>query len=358
VQATLDLSQDAVTLTQCLVDVASVSGDEDRLAGAVHRALDALAGITVERSGNTVLARTDGDRPERIILAGHLDTVPLADNLPSRRVEDRLYGCGTSDMKSGLAVALRLAHLVGAGQLDPRFELTWIFYDCEEVDAARNGLRRLADERPQDLRGDLAILLEPTSGLVEAGCQGTLRAVVRTAGRRAHTARAWLGSNAIHAAADVLNRLSAYEPRQVSIDGLTYREGLNAVAISGGVAGNVVPDECRVTVNLRFAPDRDEAAARAHLEAVFAGYAVDIVDSAPSARPGLDSPLAQELVRATGAAPLAKLAWTDVARFAALGVPALNLGPGDPNQAHQRDEYVDVAAITAVERSLMNFITG
>ena len=235
-----------------------------------------------------LVARTELGRPQRVVLAGHLDTVPIAGNVPSRLDGDTLHGCGTVDMKSGLAVLLRVAHLVGTGALDPRVDLTWIAYDCEEVEAARNGLGRLARERPDDLHGDLAVLLEPTGGGVEGGCQGTLRAAIRVDGVRAHSARSWLGRNAIHAAAPVLARLAAYEARTVEVDGLTYREGLNAVAITGGVAGNVIPDECTVTVNFRFAPDRDEAAAEQHVREVFAGHDVQLTDSAPGARPGLD----------------------------------------------------------------------
>ncbi len=352
----LDLSVDAAALTAALVDVASVSGDEDELTTAVESALRGYAKLTVERDGNVVLARTEFGRPERTILAGHLDTVPIADNVPSRVVDGRLYGCGTSDMKSGDAVALRIAHLVGTGALTPRCDLTWIFYDCEEIEAARNGLGRIARERPHALAADLAIVLEPTNGVVEGGCQGTLRAVVRTTGRRAHAARSWLGVNAIHAAAPILQRLADYEAREVDVDGLTYHEGLNAVAITGGVAGNVIPDECAVTVNLRFAPDRDEANARAHVAEVFAGFDIEVTDFAGSARPGLDQPLAQSVVAAVGGRPLAKLGWTDVARFGELGIPAVNLGPGDPNLAHQREESVELAAIGRVEAALVRFL--
>jgi succinyl-diaminopimelate desuccinylase len=292
------------------------------------------------------------------VLAGHLDTVPIADNLPSRVADGRLYGCGTSDMKSGIALQLRAAHLVGSGAVQPSVDLTWFFYDCEEVDAARNGLNRVAATSPSLLEADLAILLEPTGGIVEGGCQGTLRAVIAVTGRRAHSARSWLGSNAIHAAAPVLQRLAAYEAASVTVEGLTYREGLNAVFIAGGVAGNVIPDSCTVTVNYRFAPDKTEAEAEAHVRAVFDGFAVEVVDSAPGARPGLDQPLVQQAVAALGGRAAAKLGWTDVARFSALGIPALNFGPGDPNLAHQVDESVDLAVLAASETALLGFLSS
>jgi succinyl-diaminopimelate desuccinylase len=353
----LDLSADAGSLTAALVDVESVSGGERPLADLVESALDACGPLSVQRDGNVVIARTDLGRPQRIVLAGHLDTVPIAGNVPSQVRDGRLYGCGTSDMKSGLAVMLRLAHLVGTGALDPRADLTWIAYDCEEVEAALNGLGRIARERPGLLAADLAVLLEPTGGLIEGGCQGTMRAAVHVPGVRAHSARAWLGRNAIHAAAPVLARLAEYAPRTVDVDGLTYREGLNAVRIEGGVAGNVIPDECVVTVNFRFAPDRDEAAAEQHVRVVFAGYDVAVTDSAPGARPGLDAPLAQAIVAAVGGEPRAKLGWTDVARFGPLGIPAVNFGPGDPNLAHKPEESVDLALVAEGEAALVRFLS-
>jgi succinyl-diaminopimelate desuccinylase len=257
-----------------------------------------------------------------------------------------------------VAVLLRLGARLAA---DPALaaDLTLICYDNEEVEADRNGLGRVARDRPDWLAADLAVLLEPTSGQVEAGCQGTLRAEVRTSGRRAHSARSWLGVNAIHAAAPVLTRLAGYEPRSVDIDGCVYREGLNAVGIAGGVAGNVLPDECLVTVNFRFAPDRSVADAEAHVRSVFAGLAasVSIVDSAPGALPGLSAPAARDFVAAVGTAPVAKYGWTDVSRFAALGIPAVNFGPGDPNLAHTREEHVVLARIAECEDALRGYLT-
>ncbi|HET6877788.1 MAG TPA: succinyl-diaminopimelate desuccinylase [Jatrophihabitans sp.] len=353
----LDLSAGAAALTAALVDVPSVSGDERRLADLVEQALRHCAGLQVERDGNVVLARTECGRAQRVVLAGHLDTVPIAGNLPSRLEGDVLHGCGSSDMKSGLAVMLRAAHLVGSGELDPRADLTWVCYDCEEVEAARNGLGRLARDRPAALAGDLAILFEGTNGAVEGGCQGTLRVVARVPGVRAHSARSWLGTNAIHDAAPLLERLRSYRPREVEVEGLTYREGLNAVAINGGIAGNVIPDTCTVTVNYRFAPDRTEQEALAHVREVLDGYETELTDSAPGARPGLDAPLAAEFAAAVGGGVAAKLGWTDVARFGTLGIPALNFGPGDPALAHKPEEHVLVPAIGAAEAALLRFLS-
>ncbi|MGX7678215.1 succinyl-diaminopimelate desuccinylase [Jatrophihabitans sp. DSM 45814] len=356
--AQLDLSASAEQLTAALVDIESVSGNEAAITDAVERALNGCTGLAVQRLGNVVVARTELGRARRIVLAGHLDTVPIADNLPSRVVDGRLYGCGTSDMKSGVALQLRAAQLISSGELVPAFDVTWLFYDCEEVTADRNGLNRVAAQRPELLAADLAVLLEPTSGLVEGGCQGTMRIVVSTKGQRAHSARSWLGVNAIHGAAPVLQRLAEYQAREVDVDGLRFHEGLNAVFISGGVAGNVVPDSCEVTINYRFAPDLSEDDAEGHLRSVFADFDVKVTDSAPAARPGLDQPLAQQFVSAIGQPAVAKLGWTDVARFAGLGIPALNFGPGDPNLAHKTDESVDLATIGASERALSTFLRG
>jgi len=339
----LQSATDLGELTAALVDIPSVSGDERDLADEVEVALRGAEHLTVIRDGDAVLARTDLGRAERVVIAGHLDTVPIADNVPSQRDGDRLYGCGASDMKSGLAVMLRLAASVAA----PSRDVTYVFYDCEEVESARNGLIRLGANMPEWLRGDLAVLMEPTGGVVEAGCQGTVRFEIPLSGRRAHSARSWLGDNAIHAAAPVLATHAAYDARSVDIDGCVYREGLSAVGVTGGVAGNVIPDACTVVVNFRFAPDRSEDDAVAHVHEVFASYDVVVTDLAGGALPGLAAPTVADFVAAVGEAPTAKYGWTDVARFAALGVPALNFGPGDPNLAHTRDEWVD---LTLVER--------
>ncbi len=345
----LDLT-DPVALTRQLVDVPSVSGDEAVIADLVEAALRE-AGLAVERDGNCLVARTDLGRAERVLLAGHLDTVPIAGNVPSQLAGGRIHGCGTSDMKSGLAVLLHLAATV----VEPSCDLTVVAYDCEEVDAARNGLARIAREHRDWLEADLAILMEGTDGAVEGGCQGTLRVRLDARGRRAHSARSWLGDDAIHHLAAPLAALAAYEPRSVTIDGCTYREGLNAVAIDGGVAGNVIPDEASLTVNFRFAPDRTVEEAYAHVVEVVGPCVV--VDSAAGALPRLDEPAAAAFVAVTGTAPVAKYGWTDVARFAALGMPALNFGPGDPNLAHTREESVEIAKITASADLLRAYLT-
>lgn len=353
---TLDLHLDPVTLTRHLVDIESVSHDEQHIADLVEAALRGCEHLEVTRRGHTVVARTDLGRGERVVIAGHLDTVPLNDNLPSRLDEEAgiLHGLGSCDMKGGDAVLLHLAATVP----DPVRDVTYVLYEAEEVEERYNGLKMLAEREPELLAADFAILMEPSNAGVEAGCQGTLRVEVRTTGERAHSARSWTGSNAIHAMTDVLARLQGYEARRPVIDGLEYHEGLNAVRISGGVAGNVVPDECVVEVNFRFAPDRSTDEAVAFVTDFFAPYDVRVTDLAPGALPGLDRPAAKAFVDAVGGQVGPKFGWTDVARFTGLGVPAVNYGPGDPLFAHKQDEHVKVSDIETCATTLRGWLTG
>ncbi|MEV2274185.1 succinyl-diaminopimelate desuccinylase [Nocardiopsis sp. NPDC049922] len=351
----LDLTSDVADLTAAIVDIRSESGDERTLADAVERALSDLPHLKVSRDGDAIVARTDLGRPRRVVVAGHIDTVPIVDNVPSHVEDGRLYGCGTSDMKAGVAVQLKLAALV----TEPVHDVTYVFYDNEEVDAARNGLRRLAKNHPAWLAGDFAILMEPTDGVIEGGCQGTMRVRVVARGERAHSARSWMGRNAIHDAGAILDVLRAYTPREPEVEGLRFHEGLNAVFVEGGVAGNVIPDECVVTVNYRFAPDLSLEDAEAHLREVFDGFEVTVTDAAAPARPGLDDPSAAAFVAAVGEGRArAKLGWTDVSRFSALGVPAVNYGPGDPTLAHTRNEYAEIAKIREAEERMVAWLAG
>jgi succinyl-diaminopimelate desuccinylase len=348
----LDLQADAVTLTEQLVNIESVSRNEAAIADAVESALRTLGHLEVTRHGHTVVARTNLGHVERVVIAGHLDTVPLNDNLPARREGGLLHGLGTCDMKGGDAVMLRLAAHVP----DPNRDLTFIWYEAEEIEAEFNGLHLLAQSHPELMTADFAILMEPSNAVVEAGCQGTLRVDVRTSGERSHSARSWKGDNAIHKAAGILTRLQEYDARRPVIDGLEYHEGLNAVFIRGGVAGNVLPDECVVEVNFRFAPDRSEAEAADFVRDFFEGYDVTLTDSAPGALPGLDVPAAKAFVEAVGGEVNPKFGWTDVARFSGLGVPAVNFGPGDPMLAHKQEEHVPVADIERCERTLRTWL--
>jgi succinyl-diaminopimelate desuccinylase len=350
--APLDLSSDVAALTRTLCDIPSVSGSERAIADAAEAALRSLGHLEVLRDGDAVVARTRLGRDRRVVLAGHLDTVPVANNLPTwvtgSVADETLHGRGTVDMKGGVAIALKLAAELAA----PRHDVSYVFYDNEEVAARLNGLGRLAREHPDWLAADFAILGEPSGQAVEGGCQGTMRAQITVPGVAAHSARSWLGHNAIHAAAAVLDILRAYEPRQPVVDGLQFREGLNAVKIQGGIAGNVVPDTCVIAVNYRFAPDRDIAAAERHLREVFAGHDLEITDAAAGARPRLDEPATAEFMAAVGRPATPKLGWTDVSRFAAMGIPAVNYGPGDPNLAHTDHENCPASSIRECLRVL------
>ncbi|MDY6054585.1 succinyl-diaminopimelate desuccinylase [Micrococcus sp.] len=362
---------DVAALTATLLDIRSVSDEEGPLADAVEAALRRLGRLTVHRIGDTVVARTDLGLPTRVILAGHLDTVPLPTvpgsrgTVPSAWEGDVLYGRGAVDMKSGVAVQLALAGRFGhdAGPL-PVHDVTWVFYDHEEVESAKSGLARVARRAPELLEGDFAVLLEPTDGVVEGGCNGTCRYRVSFTGVAAHSGRAWRGENAIHKMGALLAALAVYEPATVTVEGLDYREGLNAIRASGGVAGNVIPDAASVEVNYRFAPDKSLEQAHAHVREVFASAGVDwdaqveITDASPSARPGLDRPAAAAFVAAVGGEPKPKYGWTDVARFSELGVPAVNFGPGDALLAHTDDEHVHRAAVHACLDALATWLRG
>lgn len=368
----------------------SVSDDEGPLTDEVEAYLTRQPHLNVRRHGDTVVASTDLGRKHRVILAGHLDTVPVIDNFPPRWLEPGdplirediaqafpgervMWGRGATDMKASDAVMLYLA----AKLTNPKYDVTFVFYDHEEVAAEKNGLRKVVEHHPDWIRGDFAVIGEPTDCGIEGGCNGTIRFDVITHGVAAHSARAWMGSNAIHKAAAILNALNDYTPQDVTVDGLTYREGVNATLISGGKGTNVIPDECRVHVNYRFAPDKTIAQAKAlmmgedagaqlgngeHVATggMFAGFGIEMKDESPSARPGMDDPLAASLAALvkdrTGRDPQAKLGWTDVARFAQLGVPAVNLGAGSPLLAHKHDEQVSASELTRMASILLEWL--
>jgi succinyl-diaminopimelate desuccinylase len=355
----LDLTSDVAHLTARLLDLESVSGHEAGIADAIEKALRRLDHLEVVRNGDCVMARTMLGRSERVILAGHIDTVPLPTaagsrgTVPSTWEGETLFGRGATDMKGGVAVQLALA----AALTEPTRDITFIFYDHEEVEASLSGLGRVALSHPEWLEADFAVLLEPTDGTVEGGCNGTARFEVRVTGKASHSARAWMGVNAIHAAADVLVRLRDHQPATVHVDGLDYRESLNAVKVTGGTAGNVIPDSTVIEVNYRFAPDKTPEQAEEYVRALLEGFDVERTDAAAGARPGLQHPAAAAFVAAVGAEPKPKYGWTDVARFSALGVPAVNFGPGDALLAHTDDEHVHADAVRACLQALVTWLS-
>jgi succinyl-diaminopimelate desuccinylase len=350
---------DLLALTEQLCAVPSVSGSERRLADLVESWLRANArGFDIARVGANVVARTTRGSERRIVLGGHLDTVPANGNETPKRDGDVLHGLGTADMKGGLAVLLQLA-AASAGAGDLQHDLTFVFYEGEEVADEHNGLRKLFGERPELVAGDLAILLEPTGGWVEAGCQGTIHVKAVFHGERAHSARPWKGVNAIHRAAPLLAEVANFPAETVLVDGLEYREALQVVRVGGGVANNVVPDRCEVVVNRRYAPSRTLEAAVDEITRLCADSGadeVDVMNASPAAPPNLSSPLIAEFVGVLDLGVRPKLGWTDVARFTQHGIPAVNFGPGDPQLAHTADERVDRADLDGCARVLSSFL--
>jgi succinyl-diaminopimelate desuccinylase len=346
---------DLLELTEKLCAVPSVSGNEAELADTVEGALRGGAPhLEVTRIGANVIARTNGGAPERVVLGGHIDTVPANGNATPRRESDSVHGLGAADMKGGLAVMLTLATELGAS---PRRDVTFVFYDGEEVADEHNGLRRLFAQRPDLAAADLAILLEPTGGWIEAGCQGTIHARATFHGARSHSARPWMGKNAVHAAAPMLARIAAHEAPTVTVDGLAYRESLQVVRIEAGIANNVVPDRCEIVVNRRYAPacTFDDAVAQTRAFLADADE-VDIISASPAAPPNLSHPLIADLISTGKLDVRPKLGWTDVARFTQHGIAAVNYGPGDPELAHTAGEFVERAELDECLRVLASFV--
>jgi succinyl-diaminopimelate desuccinylase len=349
---------DLLALTRDLVAIRSESHGEAPLVDWLAGELAAAPWLTLDRVGDNLVARTDLGRGTRLVIAGHTDTVPANGNEEPRIEGETLWGLGSSDMKAGLAVMLELARTVS----EPAVDVTYAFYAAEEVAAVHNGLGELFRDRPDLLAGDVALLGEPTDATIEAGCQGTLRMQVTMRGVRAHSARPWMGRNAIHRLGRLLAAVEAHPTREPVIDGCTFREALQPVAVTGGVAGNVIPDEATVTLNHRFAPDRTPDQAEAAVREVIAGTLeegdeVVVVDRAPGAAPALDHPVLRALIERNDLPVRAKFGWTDVARFAEHGIPATNFGPGDATLAHTADERVDRAPIDRCYAALVDLLT-
>ena len=352
----LNLSGDVAELTRELVDIESVSGNEGQIADAIEQALASCPHLSITRDCNAIVAKTNLGLPKQVVIAGHIDTVPVAANLPSKLMsferEQVIWGRGTVDMKAGLAVMLKLA----AEITKPVMDVVWVFYDQEEIEATKNGLGRLVRNHPELIKGSFAILCEPTAATIEGGCNGTMRVELALSGIKAHSARPWMGSNAIHKLGGALQILNAYIPEEIEVDGLIFRESLNAVMVSGGVATNVIPDQATLTLNYRFAPSRSVEDATEYLKKMFPDNDFSVVDSASGARPGMNSPEAMAFVDAVQAPVNPKYGWTDVSRFSEMGIPAVNYGPGDPNKAHADDENVPASQIYACEVGLRKFL--
>ncbi len=347
-----------VELTMAICDIESVSGNEAAIADEVEALLTKCAHLSVVRDGNAIVASTNLNRSSRVVIAGHIDTVPVANNLPTQlhhfEREQVIVGRGTVDMKGGVAVMLKLA----VELQDPNVDISWVFYDNEEVASELNGLGRLVRNRPDLIQGDFAVLCEPTSALIEGGCNGTIRVEVSASGKKAHSARPWMGENAIHKLAPALEKLASFQPETLTVDGLEYRESLNAVLASAGIATNVIPDLATLTVNYRFAPSRSGEEAERLMREFFADFEVTVTDLAVGARPGLNTEPAQAFMASLGTEVKPKYGWTDVARFSALGIPAVNYGPGDPSLAHADNENVPVGHLFDCEAGLRRWLSG
>ena len=349
----MKIDQEIGALTLDLVNIASVSQDEQAIADSIQAALVEVKHLKVSRISNSIIAQTNFGANQRVVIAGNLDTVPANNNFPGKKTSTEVIGLGSVDMKSGIAAALKLASAV----TNAKYDVTYLFYESEEIETKYNGLELITKQAKDLLNCDFAILMEPTNGIIEVGCQGTLRFQVSARGTRSHSARWWNGENAIHALTPVLEILNSYKSREPIIDGHKFREGLQAVKINGGVAGNVVPDEVTMTINHRFAPDTTPAEAEENMKKLFKDFNFQLLDVASGAPTGLNNELIKDFVSKIGTVIAPKFGWTDVARFAAAGIPAINFGPGDPNLAHHPDEAVKIKQIEDVFASLKDWLT-
>jgi len=349
---------DLLSKTAELVAVASESFSEADITALIQNELQNHQHLELTRVGDNLVARTQLGRSVRVVLAGHTDTVPANGNSQARVNGDCLWGVGSADMKGGLAVMLKLAERHRA----PAVDVTYVFYAREEVASEHSGLGELFELRPDLLQGDVALLGEPTDGQIEAGCQGAMRFLITLKGKRAHTARAWMGSNAIHRLSGLLSAIDQYQPRQPILLGCHFHEALQVVRVAGGVAGNVVPDSAEIELAHRFAPDRTAAQAQAHVLDLLQPHLADadeveVLDISPAAYPAVDHPCIRALIQRHDLAVRGKLGWTDVARFAEHGVPAVNFGPGDAAVAHTAEEHVAQDSILRTYLALDDLLT-
>ena len=349
----MNINQELGNLTLDLVNISSVSKDEKSIADSIEKTLQGYGHLKITRVSNSLVAQTNFGNKQRVVIAGHIDTVPANNNFPGKMNNSEIVGLGSVDMKSGIAVALRLASEI----TNSNFDITYLFYESEEIETKFNGLELITKQQKDLLNCDFAILMEPTNGILEVGCQGSLRFEVSSTGKRSHSARWWNGENAIHKTNKILEILNNYKSREPEIDGYKFREGLQAVKINGGIAGNVVPDSVSVSINHRFAPDTTIDQATTNMKNLFKDFNFHLVDAANAAPTGLANPLIREFVSSVGKNIAPKFGWTDVARFANAGIPAINFGPGDPNLAHHPDEKVSITQINDVYETLKKWLT-
>ncbi len=345
-----------------LVQVRSVSGNEAAIVRVVREMAPAGGAYELVDDEDTCSVYLPAKRrpgAPLVLVAGHLDTVPLAGSAPGRREGDVVHGRGAADQKGGIAVMLELMALGAMGALPSDLDIGFVFFGREEVGVS--ALAPCLKRNPELGEAALAIVTEPTGNAVEAGCVGNIVARVVVRGEAAHSARPWLGRNAIHEAVQTFAPIADLPVRDVELDGLIYREAVSLTAITGGAAANVIPDLVEATVNMRYAPDRSATAAEAWLHELVpscGNVRLEVQSNARAARPSLASPFVQRLIAACDLPVRPKQAWTPVAEFAAAGIDAVNLGPGDPSLAHRDDERVTGAALARCIDVLRAFITG
>jgi succinyl-diaminopimelate desuccinylase len=336
-----------------LVDVPSESRDEATLAAHVLGVLRD-GGVDVRDAGDSCILAGVTARGERpfVLLTGHLDTVPAQGNRPGRRDADAVHGLGAADMKGAVAVMLELALARPATTLD----LGYVLFPREELPFGESALTPLLEREPGLREADLVVVMEPTANAIHAGCLGNVNATWTFHGRSGHSARPWLADNAIHRAAEGIRAVAQVEPIPHDFDGLRFTEVVSVTRIASGIAGNVIPGEAVATVNYRYAPGRSAADAETWLRDLCDPYGTLVIEgNAPSAPVAVGNPLAQRLIATGDLAVEAKQAWTPVAEFAAAGVDAVNFGPGDPAQAHAREEHVGIDALVRCYETLEAF---
>jgi succinyl-diaminopimelate desuccinylase len=354
------LAGELAATTLGLVAIASESRHEEAIVETLRAELGRAPDLRIVDDSDSVLVALPSRRREAplVVLAGHVDTVPAAGaSAPDLGEDGTVLGRGAADMKGGLAVMLRLA---ADGATGPDLDLGFVCFGREEVPISESALLPAFERCPALREASLAIVLEPTANELEVGCNGNLNAIVRVTGRAAHSARPWLGTNAIHAAIEALAPIADLPIRDVEIDGLVFREVISVTEIHAGVAGNVVPDRLEARINMRYAPSQTPRAAEARLRELIdhRRSTIDVVGNAPPGPVCLDNPLVTRLRSAGDLAVRPKQAWTPVAEFAMAGVDAVNLGPGDPRYAHADDEQVSGAALARTHAIVSAFLAG
>jgi succinyl-diaminopimelate desuccinylase len=360
VAPTSDLAGRLAARTLELVDVPSVSRGEAELHRHVARVLD-RPGLELSFANDDCLLYSTGRRvgTPLVLLAGHLDTVPPQDNIPGRLDGDEVIGLGASDMKGGLAVMIELGLWFADERPSLDVDVALVFFSREELALSESSLPGLFAASPLPDEADLVVVMEPTDNTIQAGCLGNINARLAFTGESAHSARPWLGVNAIAKAVEGLAPIVRVEPLEVDAGGLTFVEVLSVTGIEGGIAQNVIPDRTTCLLNFRYAPGRTPEEAEERLrELVGEAGELEIQSNAPSARVAVGSPLVERLRRAGDFAVQPKQAWTPVAEFAMRGLDAINLGPGATRYAHRRDERVVAGELARTHEALQRFVTG